>query len=220
MLAHHGHGSKPCPLCDENNLDPNPIEHLLRVHQHEIGLDRTPVDSVDQLVTQIADCNIHFLYKFRTLVLPFWVLYTVVPLVGLYRWTLNLEHWFWSSCFVRKFSCACRLPGLWLMQIFVLCKCTHANSQFSKGLAVFVVAAIPSYLHTTLSAGPAAMVRPVRPWPYEGEKMASILIYACVLEWPLRPVRRSLEGLHCTFSSLQASIVATRELRLLNFLYV
>ena len=32
MLAHHGHGSKPCPLCDENNLDPNPIGHLLRVH--------------------------------------------------------------------------------------------------------------------------------------------------------------------------------------------
>ena len=40
MLAHHGHGSKPCPLCDEINLDPNPIGHLLRVHQHEIGLDR------------------------------------------------------------------------------------------------------------------------------------------------------------------------------------
>ena len=71
MLAHHGHGSKLCPLCDENNLDPNPIEHLLGVHQYEIGLDRTHVDSVDQLVTQIADCNIHFLYKFRKLFLPF-----------------------------------------------------------------------------------------------------------------------------------------------------
>ena len=34
MLAHHGHGSKPCPLCDKNNLDPNPIGHLLRGHQH------------------------------------------------------------------------------------------------------------------------------------------------------------------------------------------
>ena len=51
MLAHHGHGSKPCPLCDENNLAPNPIGHLLRVHQHEIGLDRTPLDSVDKLLT-------------------------------------------------------------------------------------------------------------------------------------------------------------------------
>ena len=64
MLAHHGHGAKLCPLCDENNLTPSPIGHLLRVHQHEIGLDRTPLDSVDQLLTQIADCNIQFLWKF------------------------------------------------------------------------------------------------------------------------------------------------------------
>ena len=71
MLAHHGHGSKPCPLCDKINLDPNPIGNLMRVHQHEIGLDRTPVDSVDQLVTQIADCHIQFLYKFRILFLSF-----------------------------------------------------------------------------------------------------------------------------------------------------
>ena len=71
MLAHHGHGSKPFPLCDEINLDPNLIGHLLRVHQHEIGLDRTPVDSVDQLMTQIADCNIQFLYMFRKLFLSF-----------------------------------------------------------------------------------------------------------------------------------------------------
>ena len=68
------------------------IGHLLRVHQHEIGLDRTRLDSVDQLLTWIADCNIQFLYKFRKLFLPFWVsyMYTVVLLVGLYRWTLNL----------------------------------------------------------------------------------------------------------------------------------
>ena len=65
MLAHHGHGSKPCPLCDANNLDPNPIAWTpLKVHQHEIGF-KTPVDSVHQLLTQITDCNIHFfLYKF------------------------------------------------------------------------------------------------------------------------------------------------------------
>ena len=71
MLAHHGHGSKPCPLCDENNPAPNHIGHLLRVHQHEIGLDRTPLDSVDQLLIKIADCNIQFLYKCRKLFLPF-----------------------------------------------------------------------------------------------------------------------------------------------------
>ena len=30
---------------------------------------------MDQLVTQIADCNIHFMYKFRKLFLPFRVFY-------------------------------------------------------------------------------------------------------------------------------------------------
>ena len=45
-------------------------------------------------------------------------------------------------------------------------------------------------------AGPAAMVRPVRPWPYRfrGRKngVAWILTYACVIEWPLRAVNCSL----------------------------
>lgn len=34
MLAHSGHGSKICPLCDENDFDPKPIGHLLRVLRH------------------------------------------------------------------------------------------------------------------------------------------------------------------------------------------
>ena len=52
---------------------------------------------------------------------------------------------------------------------------------------------------------------------------ASILTDACVIEWPLRAVCRSLgrvRGLLRTFSSLQASKVAARELRLLNFLAI
>ena len=36
MLAHHGHRSKLCPLCDENNLDPNPTGHVLRVSSDTI----------------------------------------------------------------------------------------------------------------------------------------------------------------------------------------
>ena len=59
------------------------------------------------------------------------------------------------------------------------------------------------------------MVRPVRPWPYrflrEKNGVAWILTYACVIEWPLRAVRRSLgrlRGLLRTFSSLQASKVS------------
>ena len=39
---------------------------------------------------------------------------------------------------------------------------------------------------------------------------------ACVIEWPLRAVRRSLGDLR-TFSSFQASKVATREFRFLSF---
>ena len=64
-----------------------------------------------------------------------------------------------------------------------------------------------------------AMAVPV----FEEEKMASLgfLTYAYVIEWPLRAVRRRLgrlRGLLRTFSSLQASKVATLELRFLNFL--
>ena len=43
--------------------------------------------------------------------------------------------------------------------------------------------------------GPAAMIRPVRPWPYRFLRgVAWILTYACVIEWHLRAVRRSLHG--------------------------
>ena len=58
----------------------------------------------------------------------------------------------------------------------------------------------------TIQAGPAAKVWPVRPWPYwflrEKNGVAWILTYACVIEWPLRAVRRSfgcLRGLLRTF---------------------
>ena len=76
-------------------------------------------------------------------------------------------------------------------------------------------------MHRCITAEPVAMVRPVRFW---GRKngVTWILTYTCVIEWPLRRVCRSLgrlRGLLRTFSSLQASKVATRELRLLNFLY-
>ena len=50
--------------------------------------------------------------------------------------------------------------------------------------------------------GPAAMVRPVRPWPYrflrEKNGVAWIPTYACVIEWPLRAVRRSFGRLRAS----------------------
>ena len=68
------------------------------------------------------------------------------------------------------------------------------------------------------------MVRLVQPWPYrslrEKNGITWILTCACVIEWPLQAVRHSLgrlRGLLRTFSSLQASKVLTRKLRILNF---
>ena len=50
-----------------------------------------------------------------------------------------------------------------------------------------------------------------------------MLTYACVIEWPLRAVCPSLgrlRGLLCTFSSLQAFKVVTRELKLLEYMAI
>ena len=79
------------------------------------------------------------------------------------------------------------------------------------------------YNHACIRAGGngtagTAMAVPV----FEEEKMASLLTYACVIEWPLRAACRSLgrlRGLLRTFSSHQASKVTRRELRLLNYMY-
>ena len=70
MLAHHGRGSKPCPLCDGSTLDPNPIGHLLREHRQELGLNDR-IASTDLLLTQLCGCNILYFYKFRKLFLHF-----------------------------------------------------------------------------------------------------------------------------------------------------
>ena len=115
MLAHHGHGSKPYPLCEVNNLDP--IGHLLRVRQYKIGLDRTSVDSVDKLVTQIADWISNFCISLGTFFYhsESFYMYTVVPLVGHYWWTLNLVQinlwtsdvttWSWVNLVTSGFHC-------------------------------------------------------------------------------------------------------------------
>ena len=54
-------------------------------------------------------------------------------------------------------------------------------------------------LSNGINAGPAATVRPVRPWPYrflEGEKWRRLdSNLACVIECPLQALRRSLRRL-------------------------
>lgn len=69
VLAHHGRGSKPCPLCNKNNLDTSVIAHFLKEHLNILGLQsHDSLSSIDNLVTQMVDCNIDFVYKFWKLI--------------------------------------------------------------------------------------------------------------------------------------------------------
>ena len=63
ILAHHGRGANPCPLCDDQFSDTYLIDHILEVHAETLGLS-SPL-STDELLTQIVDRNITFVYKFR-----------------------------------------------------------------------------------------------------------------------------------------------------------
>jgi len=72
MLAQHQQGSKPRLLCEESNLNLKPIDHLLRVHLHDLGLNRENFDVVEQVLSQLVVGDIKFVYKFRKLLLdPF-----------------------------------------------------------------------------------------------------------------------------------------------------
>ena len=61
MLAHHGRDVNPCPLCDDQFSDTYLIDHILEVHAEVLGLS-SPL-STDELLTQIVDRNITFVYK-------------------------------------------------------------------------------------------------------------------------------------------------------------
>ena len=63
ILAHHGHGANSCPLCDDQFSDTYLIDHILEVHAETLGIS-SPL-STDELLTQIVDRNITFVYKFR-----------------------------------------------------------------------------------------------------------------------------------------------------------
>ena len=71
ILAHHGHGSKPCPLCeDQLHTGQHLVEHILQLHADALRLP--PVLTVDSLLTQIADGDVTILYKF-------WKIFSVYP---------------------------------------------------------------------------------------------------------------------------------------------
>ena len=48
LMFHHGRGSKPCPLCEENKLCSRLLDHVLTAHQHKIGFQGVS-ESADNL---------------------------------------------------------------------------------------------------------------------------------------------------------------------------
>ena len=64
LMAHHGRGSKPCPLCDASTLPL--LDHVLNQHHNDLGLScisESPL-STDELMSLLVDCDIRFVYKF------------------------------------------------------------------------------------------------------------------------------------------------------------
>ena len=61
LMAHHGHGQQPCPLCSEQNLGISVIDHIMCVHHQELGLN---FSSTEQMLTHLVEENIQFVYKF------------------------------------------------------------------------------------------------------------------------------------------------------------
>ena len=49
IMAHHGRGTKPCPLCEENDMEESLMDHILIKYRVDLGLGST-VLSVDDLL--------------------------------------------------------------------------------------------------------------------------------------------------------------------------
>ena len=64
LMAHHGNGIKPCPLCEMEGDDMMPplLDHVLSSHHIEIGLQaisQSPL-TVDNLITRLVESDIRF----------------------------------------------------------------------------------------------------------------------------------------------------------------
>ena len=62
ILAHHGHGSKPCPICKDQCSDTCLIDQILDTHTSSRTV--SPL-STDDLLCHIVDHNITIVYKLR-----------------------------------------------------------------------------------------------------------------------------------------------------------
>ena len=61
VMAHHGFGSQPCPLCEAGDLQVSVYHHLLDIHKHKFGLtDQDPI-------TKLENLDVGFLARFRGL---------------------------------------------------------------------------------------------------------------------------------------------------------
>ena len=68
LMAHHGNGSKRCPLCEmEGDVITSPLlDHVLASHHIDVGLQtisQSPL-TVDNLITRLVECDIRFMFKF------------------------------------------------------------------------------------------------------------------------------------------------------------
>ena len=67
LMAHHGRGTKPCPLCDDSTQPL--IDHVLTCHHNDLGLgciSEAPL-SCDELLNHLVNLDICFVYKLWTL---------------------------------------------------------------------------------------------------------------------------------------------------------
>ena len=68
MLAHHGRGSKPCPLCDQLLSGGSLTDHVLTLHKADINL---PHLTTETLLAHLVERNVLFTYRFRNIFNPF-----------------------------------------------------------------------------------------------------------------------------------------------------
>ena len=63
MMSHHGRGRKPCPLCEENDLNLSVLEHVFDAHRDRIRFN----GSAEQALHQLVGGNLQFTYCFWNL---------------------------------------------------------------------------------------------------------------------------------------------------------
>ena len=60
MMSHHGRGRKPCPLCEENDLNLSVLEHVFDAHGDRIRFNGSAEQALHQLVGETYSLLIVF----------------------------------------------------------------------------------------------------------------------------------------------------------------